>query len=184
MRTEYNKLQPDRRLVSSFVHRIQEIESTIFDGPTPSFPSEDQVEEQTNQLQRNTAKLRLTIKRHRTAFTHVQCAVINCRRSQNILTRTNDLMNKEGPVIKSKIWEAREDFEQSERNLQTALMVYPDARKYLPGGELLMNSAKQSLIIEGLSNNVYFNQYLRNQIDEARKEIESILRSLTECEAR
>ncbi|KAI9139629.1 hypothetical protein BKA69DRAFT_1039897, partial [Paraphysoderma sedebokerense] len=189
LKDELHKLRGTQKLVNSLVRRICAIESTVFDGPTPCYPTEDHLEQQTKRLQNDAARLQSLVNRQHSALRYINDAIIHWRHSQSHLynaetAATADLffdsifldINKHNDIV-----QAQRELELCKQKFQAAFKVYPELRNCPGRDELSIHISKPNLIVDVLFDNMFTDFHIRNKIKESLGQLGSAYQMINQC---
>ncbi|KAI9136801.1 hypothetical protein BKA69DRAFT_1101910 [Paraphysoderma sedebokerense] len=160
-KAESDSLEVSAKLVDSMIQRLREIENLIFDGPSPYYPSEDLLEQQTKCLQLQSENLRSIMYRQRTANTYIDDAVTHCQKAIKYLLDAKELtsanMTLDAIILdcgkEYNTDKGQQKIELCKERVEAACTIYPELRNYFPEGTFTMPITKPSSFIDELFGN-------------------------------
>lgn len=188
LNAKFGSLEESSILVKSMICRFREIENVIFDGPTPSHPSEDLLEEKTKRMQQQIENLQSVLNCHRNAHSYINDAVNHCRKVIKSLLRAKEFASADlvfdaiilDGIKHGSIDKAQREFKMCKERVEAAWTIYPELKNYFPEGTISTDITQPNFIANVLFDNI-FTDYIRQKIKKSLKNAETALHLLIEC---
>ncbi|KAI9139635.1 hypothetical protein BKA69DRAFT_1084243 [Paraphysoderma sedebokerense] len=189
LKAKCESLEESKMVANSMIRRLRQIESVIFDGPTPSHPSEGLLVQQTKSTQHQIENFRSILNRHRIAHSYLNDAVTHCRKAIKRLHRAKEFASADlvfdaiilDGVKHGSIDKAQRDIKLCKERVEVAWTIYPELKNYFPEGTISTDITQPNLIADVLFDNIFTDYHIRQKIKKSLKTAETALHLLIEC---